>query len=98
LGDTLLAEFTPDEIETVLAQELGHPVHKDIPVGIVIEKAHWSRPITPQPWCGWRTRTCLSWTLSHGWSSGTYGSHPVQGKRDTVEVNNRHQPVDSNLW
>ncbi len=32
LGDTLIAEFTPDEIETVLAHELGHHVHKDIPI------------------------------------------------------------------
>lgn len=31
LGDTLVNEFTPDEIETVLAHELGHHVHKDIP-------------------------------------------------------------------
>ncbi len=31
LGDTLLHEFTLDEIETVLAHELGHHVHKDIP-------------------------------------------------------------------
>ncbi|MGB9640833.1 MAG: M48 family metallopeptidase [Anaerolineales bacterium] len=30
LGDTLLNSFTPDEIETVLAHELGHHVHKDI--------------------------------------------------------------------
>ncbi len=30
LGDTLLNEFTPDEIETVLAHELGHQVHRDI--------------------------------------------------------------------
>jgi STE24 endopeptidase len=37
LGDTLLNEFTPDEIETVLAHELGHHVHKDIPIGILIE-------------------------------------------------------------
>jgi STE24 endopeptidase len=37
LGDTLLAEFTPDEIETVLAHELGHHVHKDIPLGILFE-------------------------------------------------------------
>jgi STE24 endopeptidase len=37
LGDTLLSEFTPDEIETVLAHELGHHVHRDIPVGILIE-------------------------------------------------------------
>lgn len=37
LGDTLLKEFTPDEIETVLAHELGHHVHRDIPLGILIE-------------------------------------------------------------
>jgi STE24 endopeptidase len=30
LGDTLISEFTPDEIETVLAHELGHHVHRDI--------------------------------------------------------------------
>jgi len=32
LGDTLIEEFTPDEIETVLAHELGHHVHKDVAV------------------------------------------------------------------
>lgn len=32
LGDTLIDEFTMDEIETVLAHELGHHVHKDIPL------------------------------------------------------------------
>jgi STE24 endopeptidase len=37
LGDTLLAEFTTDEIETVLAHELGHHVHRDIPKGILVE-------------------------------------------------------------
>ncbi|MEW6403064.1 MAG: M48 family metallopeptidase [Chloroflexota bacterium] len=31
LGDTLINEFTTDEIETVLAHELGHHVHRDIP-------------------------------------------------------------------
>ncbi len=30
IGDTLLNEFTPDEIEAVLAHELGHQVHRDI--------------------------------------------------------------------
>ncbi len=35
IGDTLLAEFTPDEIETVMAHELGHQVNKDIPLGIL---------------------------------------------------------------
>lgn len=29
LGDTLINEFTDDEIETILAHELGHHVHKD---------------------------------------------------------------------
>jgi len=36
LGDTLINEFTPDEIETVLAHELGHHVHRDIPFLITI--------------------------------------------------------------
>jgi STE24 endopeptidase len=39
LGDTLLSEFTTDEIEVVMAHELGHQVHKDIPVGIVLQSA-----------------------------------------------------------
>ncbi|HEY7123299.1 MAG TPA: M48 family metallopeptidase [Ktedonobacterales bacterium] len=30
LGDTLLGNYTPDEIEVVLAHELGHHVHRDI--------------------------------------------------------------------
>jgi STE24 endopeptidase len=32
LGDTLINEFSTDEIESVLAHELGHQVHKDIPI------------------------------------------------------------------
>ena len=32
LGDTLINEFTIDEIETVLAHELGHHIHRDIPL------------------------------------------------------------------
>jgi len=39
LGDTLLENFTPDEIETVLAHELGHHVHGDIPLGILIQSS-----------------------------------------------------------
>jgi STE24 endopeptidase len=39
LGDTLINEFTNDEIETVLAHELGHQVHRDIPIGILVESA-----------------------------------------------------------
>jgi STE24 endopeptidase len=37
LGDTLLAEFSPDEIETVLAHELAHHAHRDIPFGLVLQ-------------------------------------------------------------
>jgi STE24 endopeptidase len=39
LGDTLLDEFSADEVETVLAHELGHQVHKDIPLGIAFNTA-----------------------------------------------------------
>lgn len=37
LGDTLLSAFSVDEIETVLAHELGHHVNRDIPLSILIE-------------------------------------------------------------
>lgn len=37
LGDTLLEEFSDDEIETVLAHELGHHVNNDIPLGIAVQ-------------------------------------------------------------
>lgn len=37
LGDTLISEFKQDEIETVLAHELGHHVHKDIPLAILVQ-------------------------------------------------------------
>ncbi|RMF04734.1 MAG: M48 family peptidase, partial [Chloroflexi bacterium] len=37
LGDTLIDNFTVDEIETVLAHELGHHVHKDVAKGIVVQ-------------------------------------------------------------
>jgi STE24 endopeptidase len=30
IGDTMLNQYTPDEIEVVLAHELGHHVHRDI--------------------------------------------------------------------
>ncbi len=35
IGDTLLDRYTPDEIEVVVAHELGHQVHGDIPKQIV---------------------------------------------------------------
>jgi STE24 endopeptidase len=36
LGDTLLDHFTADEIETVLAHELGHHVHGDLGKNILV--------------------------------------------------------------
>ena len=36
LADTLVENYTADEIETVLAHELGHQVHKDLLVGIFV--------------------------------------------------------------
>ncbi len=37
LGDTLYQNFTPDEIEVILAHELGHQVHNDIWRGIAVQ-------------------------------------------------------------
>ena len=37
LSDTLLAEYTEHEIEVILAHELGHHVHRDIPKGLALE-------------------------------------------------------------
>ena len=37
LSDTLLQSYSPDEIEVVLAHELGHHVHRDIPKMIALQ-------------------------------------------------------------
>jgi STE24 endopeptidase len=39
LWDTLLARFTPNEVEFVLAHELGHHVHGDIPRMLLLDGA-----------------------------------------------------------
>lgn len=39
LGDTLYEEFTPEEIETIFAHELGHIVHGDLPRLILVQSA-----------------------------------------------------------
>jgi len=39
LGDTLLANYDADEIETILAHELGHHIHRDIWWGIAVQSA-----------------------------------------------------------
>jgi STE24 endopeptidase len=37
LSDTLLAQYSDDEIEVILAHELGHHVHHDIPKALALE-------------------------------------------------------------
>ncbi len=39
VGDTLYHDYTHDEIETILAHELGHQVHHDIGLSLVVESA-----------------------------------------------------------
>ncbi len=39
LGDTLYADFSPDEIEAILAHELGHQVHRDLELGVLVQSA-----------------------------------------------------------
>lgn len=56
LGDTLLNEFTADEIETVLAHELGHHVHKDIPLLIAFDTL-----VTLAGF--WLAGQCLAWGI-----------------------------------
>jgi STE24 endopeptidase len=41
LSDTLLQQYSPSEIETITAHELGHHLHKDIFRLCVIESAIW---------------------------------------------------------
>ncbi len=60
LGDTLLDEFTPDEIETVLAHELGHHVHRDIPLLIAIDSV-----LTLLTFLG--AHLALAGAVSRGW-------------------------------
>lgn len=36
LGDTLISEFAPEEIETVFAHELGHSVHRHLLKGVLL--------------------------------------------------------------
>ncbi len=37
LGDTLYDDFTPLEIETILAHELGHQVRHDLELGVIVQ-------------------------------------------------------------
>ena len=37
LGDTLYKDYSPQEIETIIAHELGHQVHHDLELSIVVQ-------------------------------------------------------------
>lgn len=39
LSDTLVEQFTPEEVEVVIAHELGHQVHRDVWKGIALSSA-----------------------------------------------------------
>ncbi len=39
LGDTLYSEYSADEIETIVAHELGHQVHHDLWLGLAVQSA-----------------------------------------------------------
>jgi STE24 endopeptidase len=58
LADTLLNEFTPDEVETVLAHELAHHVHRDIPLGLLVQSL-----VTLIGF--WLTSLALTWGVEH---------------------------------
>jgi STE24 endopeptidase len=57
LGDTLLSDYTPDEIETVLAHELAHHVHNDLLKGLAEEAV--LIPVTL-----WAASLLLNWGVS----------------------------------
>jgi STE24 endopeptidase len=57
LADTLLANYTPDEVEVVLAHELGHHVHGDIWKGMLVGGAAL--------WGGlWAAAQFLAWAVA----------------------------------
>ncbi len=60
LADTLLQNYSPDEIEAVLAHELGHHVHKHIFKSIVVQAV-----ITFVGF--WAVKWIVSWSVIHGW-------------------------------
>ena len=57
LGDTLLRNYTDDEIETVLAHELAHHVHNDLLRGLAIEALLMVAGM-------WLASVVLSWGVS----------------------------------
>jgi STE24 endopeptidase len=79
LFDTLLAEFSEDEVEAVLAHELAHHAHAASPFTAWSSSPRAGWPIAPWPWgrrdSAWPARTtsprfpCWAWSSSEpGWS------------------------------
>ena len=50
LTDALLADYSEDEIEVVLAHELGHCVHRDLWRSVVLETAAWTLACAAAAW------------------------------------------------
>ena len=65
LGDTLLREFAPDEIDIVFAHELGHHAHRHLPKMIAVEIVLSAAGL----WLADRALHALAPTLGYpGWS------------------------------
>jgi STE24 endopeptidase len=63
LADTLLAEYTPDEVEVILAHELAHHVHGDIWRGMLVSGLTL--------WSGlWMAARFLAWAVARWRFSG----------------------------
>jgi STE24 endopeptidase len=60
LADTLLAGYSDDEIEAILAHELGHHIHKHILKGIVVQ-------VVITFFGFWLTNQVLHYVLSRNW-------------------------------
>jgi len=63
IGDTLINEFSPDEIETVLAHELGHQIHNDVPILILFGSLVVFLGL-------FLSSICLNWGVAHFGFSG----------------------------
>lgn len=60
LADTLLENYSDDEIEAVLAHELGHHVHKHIFKSIVVQAVISFAGF-------WAVKWAVSWSTAEGW-------------------------------
>ena len=62
VSDTLLADYSDDEIEVVLAHEIGHHVHRDMIKGLVAEfvvlaASFWIAAVALRQWAAFAQRT-----------------------------------------